>query len=102
MSAPCDAKPTKASRLSTVYKLRLRDLHPTVAFTENFPHQRMGPAGGHPRTTCFPCTNGSFRSLECEFFCRGLRFHRLACRVPRKLAFINYLFVGAFPNRPGK
>jgi hypothetical protein len=42
----------------------LRDLHPTVAFTENFPYQRMGTAGGHPWTTCFPCANGSFRSLE--------------------------------------
>jgi hypothetical protein len=58
-----------------------------VAFTECFPHQRVGTAGGHPWTTCFPCTNGSFRfHVKLALLCRGLRFRRLAGRVPGKLA----------------
>src|ERR1017187_5205903 len=96
-SACRDAKPTKASRLSAdrAKCSWLRDFHPTVAFTECFPHQRVGTAGGHPWTTCFPCANGSFRfHVKLALLCRGLRFRRLAGRVPGKLAFTNYLVLG--------
>src|ERR1035441_1645497 len=96
-SACRDAKPTKASRLSAgrAKCSWLRDFHPTVAFTECFPHQRVGTAGGHPWTTCFPCANGSFRfQIKLALLCRGLRFRRLAGRVPGKLAFTNYLVLG--------
>jgi hypothetical protein len=81
-------------------RLWLRDLHPIVAFTVYFPHRRMGkPPGAIHRQPASMCERKlSLPKKARSPLRRGLRFRRLAGRVPGQLALTNYLSFGVSPK----